>query len=269
MNATDFDISVLGIPVDHNASFLRGAAGAPPLIREAFFSDASNLWTENGMDLGLVSSDIMAGDLGSAETPPDFETIEQTARDLLQRGRRIISLGGDHSITWPLIRACSEAWPGLNILHLDAHPDLYDDLQGNRHSHASPFARIMEQALAGRLVQVGIRTLNGHQREQARRFGVEIIEMRHIRKLDTLEFDGPLYLSLDIDCLDPAFAPGVSHHEPGGMTTREVLSLIQNVRGWLVGADIVEYNPVRDVNGVTAMTAAKCLKEILGRMLTD
>ena len=82
-----------------------------------------------------------------------------------------------------------------------------------------------------------------------------------------MAFDGPLYLSLDMDCLDPAFAPGVSHHEPGGMTTREVLGIIQNLKGPLVGADIVEVNPKRDLNGVTAMVAAKLLKEILANMV--
>jgi len=125
----------------------------------------------------------------------------------------------------------------------------------------------MENKLATRLVQVGIRTMNGHQRQQAKRFGVEVIDMKNIKNAENIVFDGPVYLSLDLDCLDPAFAPGVSHHEPGGLSTRQLLEIIQNFSGQLVGADIVEYNPNRDINGVTGMGAAKLLKEILSKML--
>jgi len=157
----------------------------------------------------------------------------------------------------------------LNILQFDAHPDLYDELDGNRFSHACPFARIMEENLAERLVQVGIRTLTGHQHEQAKRFGVEIIEMKNFEAAKEIAFDGPVYISLDMDCLDPAFAPGVSHHEPGGMSSRDVLEIIQNLKGKLVGADIVEYNPKRDFQGMTGMVAGKLLKEIIGRMLEE
>ena len=115
--------------------------------------------------------------------------------------------------------------------------------------------------LVNRLVQIGIRSLTGHQREQAQRFGIEIIEMKEINRANEIVFDGPVYLSLDMDCLDPAFAPGVSHHEPGG--------IVQNISGNLVGADIVEYNPERDPQGITGMVAAKLLKEIIGGILCN
>jgi arginase family enzyme len=131
-----------------------------------------------------------------------------------------------------------------------------------------PFARIMEEGLATRLVQVGIRTMNPHQRAQAERFGADVIDMRHWRPGLRPDLDGPVYLSLDLDALDPAFAPGVSHHEPGGLSARDVLRLIQDAPGTLVGADIVEYNPARDLNGVTAMLVAKCLEELLARLLS-
>jgi len=157
----------------------------------------------------------------------------------------------------------------LTILHLDAHPDLYDELDNNRVSHACPFARIMEAGLAQRLVQAGIRTLNGPQKAQAERFGVEIIEMRDWQPGMLLNLAGPLYLSLDMDALDPAFAPGVSHHEPGGFSTRQVIQIIQEIDVPLVGADIVELNPVRDPLGVTTAVAAKLLKEIVSKLLTS
>nr|NIV28320.1 agmatinase [Anaerolineae bacterium] len=150
---------------------------------------------------------------------------------------------------------------------LDAHPDLYDEIEGNRYSHGCPFARIMEESLVTRLVQVGIRTMNPHQRAQAERFGVEVHEMRDWRPGTAFDFGGPVYLSLDLDVLDPAFAPGTSHHEPGGLSTREVLELIQNLRAPIVGADIVELNPKRDPLGITAMAAAKLLKEVVAGMV--
>src|SRR5262249_36598260 len=146
-------------------------------------------------------------------------------------------------------------------------PDLYNELDGNRLSHACPFARIMEAGLAKRLVQVGIRTMNGHQREQAQRFGVEVVEMRGLPAYEKLKAAGPVYITFDMDVLDPAFAPGISHREPGGMTVREAIAHLHGIEGEIVGADIVEYNPVQDVCGMTATVAGRILKEILGRMI--
>lgn len=260
-------ITVLGLPFDKNSSFRRGAAAAPAHIRQAFYSESANLWTENGFDLERLVNWQIRDDLEFLNREQAFEKIENQVGKLLMTDTQLISVGGDHSVTYPIILAFGKAYEKLSILQLDAHPDLYDELDGNRYSHACPFARIMEEGLVEKLVQAGIRTLNGHQREQAKKFGVEIITMGEIEKTKKIIFDGPVYLSLDMDCLDPAFAPGVSHYEPGGMSTRDVLQIIQNLRGNLVGADIVEYNPERDPQGITGMVAAKLLKEIMGRML--
>jgi agmatinase len=263
-------ICVLGIPFDANSSFRRGPSLAPSRIRESYFSDSSNLWTEQGIDLSHLKGLYDMGDMDCADTPTVFEAITRKVIALLEKNAGLICLGGDHSITFPIIRAYAKKYTDLNILHLDAHPDLYDQLDNNPYSHACPFARIMEKKLATRLVQAGIRTINGHQREQAERLGVEVMEMRGGNGwLKKLKFDGPVYLSIDMDCLDPAFAPGVSHHEPGGFTTRQVLDIIHQVKGSLVGGDIVEYNPDRDIHSMTAMTAAKLLKELIGRISTD
>ncbi len=165
--------------------------------------------------------------------------------------------------------------PSLAILHVDAHGDLYDEFAGDRYSHACPFARIMEEGLAARLTQVGIRTMTGHQRAQADRFGVEVIDMRRwtegVRPFAESRTALPalpaLYLSIDLDGIDPAFAPGVSHREPGGLSVRDVIALIHAVPGTIVGADVVELNPSQDLGGVTAQVAAKIVKEIAGTML--
>ncbi len=257
-------VTLLGIPNDANSSFLPGAAEAPPAIRRAMRSPSSNLSTESGLDLGDEARLLDAGDLPRSVP---FERITEAVAERLERGERVLSLGGDHAIAYPILQAFGPRFPRLGVLQLDAHPDLYDELDGNRLSHACPFARIMEDGLAGRLVQVGIRTLNPHQRQQAARFGVEIVEMKDWPPAEPLAFDGPLYLSLDLDVLDPAFAPGVSHIEPGGLSVREVITLIQRLDAPLVGADVVELNPARDPSGITAMVAAKLVKEIAARML--
>ncbi len=263
--------TLLGIPLDVNSSYLRGAAGAPAKIREALRCDASNKWTELGVDLGAAGAFADAGDLGLKDSresvAENFAEIEHAVSELLGKGERPVSLGGDHSVTYPILKAFAQRYPELTIVHFDAHPDLYDEFEGSRMSHACPFARIMEERLAKRLVQVGIRTMVGHQREQAARFGVEVVEMRELPAYDRLEIRGPVYVSFDIDVLDPAFAPGVSHREPGGMTVREAIAHLHAIKGTIVGADIVEYNPVQDVSGMTATVAAKILKEVLGKMI--
>lgn len=170
--------AVLGIPFDANSSFLRGAAGAPSVIRSAFHSSAWNYWTELGVDLGTPGIFVDAGDLDLADDV--FGRIQNAVGDLLNRGLRPVCLGGDHSITLPILRAVAKPNPHLTIIHFDAHPDLYDELDGSRLSHACPFARIMEEKLAKRLIQVGIRTMNGHQRQQAERFGVEVVRMQDL-----------------------------------------------------------------------------------------
>ena len=220
-----------------------------------------------------VLADAALADAGDLELPPTAEAralIEAGVRRILDRGDRPIGLGGDHSVTYGAIRAMAASHAPFTILQFDAHPDLYDHFDGDRFSHACQFARILEEGLASRLVQVGIRTITGHQREQAARFGVDVIDMpAFARDARRPAIDGPVYLSVDLDGFDPAFAPGVSHPEPGGLSVRDVLTIIQTLPGPIIGADIVELNPRRDVNSLTAFVAAKLAKEIAGRMLGD
>jgi arginase len=260
-------VALVGIPFDEYSSFLRGPAKAPSVIRQTLHNGASNLFAENGVNL---DSHPMFRDLGDLTLPSGEEaitTIENTIGRLTAQNTRVLALGGDHAITFPVVKALANTHDNLTILHLDAHPDLYDSYDGNRFSHACPFARIMETGRVKRLVQVGIRGMNNEQRRQVDKFGVTCIEMKDYRSKNPIVLEGPLYLSVDMDVLDPAYAPGVSHHEPGGMSTRKVLRLIQSIQCHIVGADIVEVNPDRDVSGMTAAVAAKLVKEIAGMML--
>jgi agmatinase len=262
--------TLLGLPYDASSSFLRGPAGAPPLIRKQLWSEATNPWSEALVDISAPGALADAGDLDLPPLAPAAEMrarIEAGVAAVCDAGGRVIALGGDHSVTFPVLRAVGPRFPGLTLLHIDAHPDLNDLFEGDRFSHACPFARILEEGLVARLVQVGIRTMSGHQRAQADRFGVEVIDMRAWEEGGRPALAGPVYLSLDLDGIDPAFAPGVSHQEPGGLAVREVISLIQRLPSPIVGADVVEYNPLCDVGETTARVAAKLVKEIAGRML--
>lgn len=256
-------IGLLGIPTDSNSSFLRGAAQGPGAIRRALVSPHGNNAAENGLEIGREIRIVDHGDVDISETEADDERIAQRIRTIVASGALPLSLGGDHWITAPIVHTLAALHGPLHILHIDAHPDLYDELDGNRRSHASPFARILEAGAAARLVQVGVRTINAHQREQAARFGiVEQVAPRLLHLIDPPILQGPLYISIDLDGLDPAAAPGVSHLEPGGLTVREILDLLDRQTAWLAGADIVELNPSRDRDDLTAITAAKLIRQI-------
>lgn len=265
---THRSVCLLGIPWDAHSSYMQGPALAPAEIRRAFGCDSANQWTESGIDLGQAGIIHDAGDLALEDDPDPMARIQARVAELLDRNLPLLCLGGDHAVTYPVVKAVSRKYAPLNILHFDAHPDLYDELDSDRLSHACPFARIMETGLVARLVQVGIRCMTGHQKQQAEKFGVEVHEMKDWQGPPALTFDGPLYISVDMDALDPAFAPGVSHWEPGGLSVRNLLQGLQQVTANpIVGADLVEYNPRRDPSGRTAMVAAKIMKELMGLLL--
>ena len=255
-------IIIQGILYDEKSSFLKGTALAPPIIRKHLYSDASNTFAENGVDIKT----LRIIDKGDFEIK-NYEEIRVATENNVGEGDKLLTLGGDHSITFPIIEAYHKHYPGLNILHIDAHSDLYNEFEGDKYSHACPFARIMDRGYANRLVQMGIRTLNDHQRKQAKKFSVELFEMNSFQSWKTPSFDSPVYISFDMDALDPAFALGVSHREPGGLSTRDVLNIIHKINAPVIGADIVEYNPTKDIDGVTGVVAAKLMKEILSLMV--
>lgn len=264
----EFEIALLGIPYDAKSSYLRGAAQGPAAIRAAATGLAINEFTEKAVNLEL---DTVMVDLGDVDVSGEYSQVsarvESAVGRILAKQAVPIILGGDHSVTYPVVRALARRYRALDILHFDSHPDLYDELYGDPHSHACSFARIMEDGLARTLVQVGIRAASAPQRAKALKYGVRMIEMKDIVGIPALEFANPLYISFDLDALDPAYAPGVSHHEAGGLSTRQALDIIHRLKARIVGLDVVELNPTRDPLGITAAAAVKVVKETAGEVV--
>jgi len=198
---------LLGIPLDHNSSFLRGAAQAPPLIRQALHSDAWNKTTETHVDprrsrnFRRCRRFVGDGDARRLYAHRRFDRKNRGSRQTARQPRRRPL----HHL--PNSSRHRQADPAITLVHFDAHPDLYGDYEGNPHSHASPFARIMEAQLVHRLIQIGIRTLNAHQYEQAEKYGVKIFEIKDLPDPTHLNLAGPIYVSFDMDALDPRLRP--------------------------------------------------------------
>ncbi|RMH81633.1 MAG: agmatinase [Actinomyces sp.] len=263
------DVAVCGVPLDVNSSHRRGAAGAPGAVRRALWSDRTNRCTEWGLDLEADERFVDLGDLAPPEGGWHPDSVASAFAALVATGARPLVVGGDHSITWPVLAGRARARPDERpvLVGVDAHPDLYESLDGNPWSHASPMARIAENGLASAIVTVGVRTTTDHQRRQARRHGVRLVPAAAFDARRVPIPPGPVWLTVDLDGLDPAHAPGVAHPEPGGLTVRQVLDLVDRIGDRLVGADIVECNPGLDVRGLTAAVAAELLVDVAGRLL--
>ena len=224
-------IKLLGIPFDANSSFLGGCALAPAGIRFIHTQDASNASTENKKTLEIGVNLLDQGDIffPSDDSAAAHKLIVDITQRHLSDGSKLISLGGDHSITYPIIEAYKRFYPELHILHFDAHADIYDNFQDNYYSHASPFARILENNLATSLTQVGIRTVTNHQREQIKKYRVQVVEMKEFTLDFIHDLSGPLYISFDLDVLDPALMPAVASPVSDGLPPETVMAGIESI----------------------------------------
>jgi agmatinase len=266
----EYEFAILGVPFDEKSCYMKGVSKGPHAIRAASPGEAMNPWTESGVNLEEETNIVDLGDLDVSGSFWDvFAITEQRVCDILEKDAVPIVLGGDHSLSYPIIKAFASKYEHLDILDFDAHPDLYEELYGDRYSHGCPFARIVEEGLVDNLVQVGIRAATGQHREMAAKHGIRMIEMKDTDQARGLEFANPLYISFDVDALDPAFAPGVSHHEAGGLSTRQVIDILQKLKGTIVGMDVVEVNPDRDPVGITASAAVKIIMEVIGKIVAS
>lgn len=263
----------LGLPTDQNSSSMRGLALAPPVVCAALGCCSESKF--NDVEVDVVSAlvegyvgDVHLHDDGSTESRErDRAEICRAAEAVTRNGAPLLCVGGDQSVSFPLVQALSRRAP-VHILHFGASSNLYHSPE-NPFSHRSPFARILERGLAVRLVQLGVRSMDKHEDYQVKRFGnVEVVTVfQWPARPSLLAFpaDASLYISVSLDALDPASAPGVSQHRPGGLSTRELLVMLRSVEapGGILGGDVVEYNPMRDLGGATAMVAAEVLKELV------
>ena len=275
------DIAVVGVPFDSGTSFRPGARFGPAHIREHSrqlhpyhqFHEAHPFREQQVADAG----DIGVGPYGIERA---VETIHANAERLVRGGSRILALGGDHTIALPLLRAAAAAHGPLAVLHFDAHLDTWDVLHGASIWHGSPFRRAAEEGLLDldHCQHVGIRggVYGPDELDDDRRAGFEMIrseEFQH-RSMDGIAEQvrgrlgsGPVYVSIDIDVLDPSQAPGTGTPEVAGITTRELFAVLRGLRGLdIVGADVVEVAPAYDHAGITGLAAAHTAWELLTLM---
>jgi arginase len=260
-----------GLPCDSQSTFRRGPAEGPSRIRLAYDGRCYNATTELGADLAGLVSDVGDWHPGGSweETHEDYRF---RAEELLAGEAVPFFAGGDHAITIPLVEALEVLEGPVHVVQIDAHPDLYPEFDGHRWSHACVGARILDMEHVASLTQIGIRTLNQPQLEVARRHAgrLTILEARDLSfrpsDLSHIPDGAPVYLTVDLDAFDPAYAPGVSHPVPGGIAPRQALALIQEAPWRLVGMDVVEVNPSLDQGDRTAVLAARLLHEAMGRV---
>ncbi|WP_246683672.1 agmatinase [Labrys sp. KNU-23] len=273
----EIDIALVGIPFDGGATNRTGARHGPREIR-----NQSSLVRRVHHVTGISPFDrIRAGDCGDAPINPldlmaTLESIEAFYAQIQAAGARPLTAGGDHLTTLPILRALAKQAP-VGLVQFDAHSDTYDSFFGSRYNHGTPFRRAIEEGLVDprRMIQIGIRGAisDAANYDFARAAGVRIVFIEEfmargvadvMAEARTIIGDQPAYLSFDIDALDPSFAPGTGTPEIGGMSTREAQAMIRLMEGaHLVGADLVEVSPPLDPSGLTALTGATLMFELL------
>ncbi|MCZ6870006.1 MAG: agmatinase [Gammaproteobacteria bacterium] len=276
--AEGLDVAFVGVPFDIGTSNRPGARLAPRQIRaESCLIRPYNMATRAAPFDSLQVADVGDVAINTFNLEASIDIIEQFYRDLLAHDCRPLTLGGDHTIVLPILRALAGKYGPLGLVHVDAHADVNDTMFGERITHGTPFRRAVEEGLieGRRVAQIGLRA-TGYAADdfdwpRAQGFRVVQVEECWHRSLTPLMDEvraqlgsGPVYLSFDIDGLDPAFAPGTGTPEIGGLTSVQGIEIIRGCRGLdLVGGDLVEVSPPYDASGNTALLAANLLFEML------
>lgn len=278
-DSAGFDVSIVGVPYDGSVSYRSGTRFGPRAIRE----QSMLLWGYNNAQQVAPFKALRIADLGDVDVvPPDIIAthleIERAASRIIETGSLLISLGGDHSISLPLLRAHAKKFGPLAVVHFDAHPDTWDsEYPGQRFSHGTGFRRALEEKLidTSAYIQIGIRgpTNGPEDYEDAMRLCTRMMTFDECQRIgldevlsETKALIGnlPTYVTLDIDAVDPAFAPGTGTPEVGGFSSYEILQLVRGLRSLnLVGFDLVEVSPPYDPTGITSILAANLVFEFL------
>lgn len=257
---------LVGVPMDYTVSLRPGSRTGPQEIRSISYGlEEYSIYQDKSLE-GCIFFD--AGDitLPFGNVGSSLKIIEKVARKLFDDNKFPIFLGGEHLVSYPLIKACLGKYPQLVVLHFDAHADLRSSYEGEKASHATVMRRAVELLGPGRLYQLGIRSGIKEEFEFARENTRMYVDEIYPALGDVIaEVSGkPVYISIDIDVVDPAFAPGTGTPEPGGCTSREILKAVRDMGKLnVVGLDIVEVSPPNDQTGRTAILAAKLVREAL------
>lgn len=272
------DACFVGIPLDIGTSNRPGTRHGPRQIRaESCLIRPYNMATRAAPFDSLMVADIGDVAIDTFNLPRCVDIITDAYKSIIAEACRPLTLGGDHTITYPILRAIADKYGPVGLVHVDAHADINEAMFGERIAHGTPFRRAVEDGLLAtmRCVQIGLRG-TGYAADDfdwPRNQGFRVVpaeECWHkslspvMKEVREELGDGPVYLSFDIDSLDPAFAPGTGTPEIGGLTTVQALEIIRGCRGLdLVGCDLVEVSPPYDPSGNTALTAANLLFEML------
>ena len=277
-DAAGLDACFIGVPFDIGTSNRAGARFGPRQIRaESSLLRPYNMATRAAPFDSLRVADVGDVAINTFNLGASIAIIEAAFDKILGHGCRPLALGGDHTITLPILRAMKKKHGALGLVHVDAHADVNDEMFGERVTHGTPFRRAVEEGLieGARVVQIGLRA-TGYAADDfdwPRAQGFRVVEAGDCwnRSLEPLMAevreqlgDGPTYISFDIDGLDPAFAPGTGTPEIGGLTSAQGLEIIRGCRGLdVVGGDLVEVSPPYDSSGNTSLVAANLLYEML------
>jgi agmatinase len=271
---------MVGVPWDITSSFRRGAAAGPEAIRRAASSRVYNRFTEQGLDLGSMWKVCDHGNVKANSVSGLKKALAHAVNLHNHDHPATLFLGGDHFITYPCFSLMAEKHGSpLSLLYFDAHPDLYETYEGASYSHATVVSRILDEKnlSSGTVCYVGMRASTREQNERISSLGLTAHTTHDVYEkgcvavgsLIRSQFQNkPVYLSLDLDCLDPAFAPGVGNPQPGGVTVRQILDILHALAGLqIVAADVVEYCPKAESGArTTAFTSAILIKELMGIM---
>lgn len=273
------DVAIMGVPFDASVSYRSGTRFGPRAVRE----QSLLLWGFNNVLKVAPFERLKVIDFGDVDVIPvdimaTHRNIEATARSILAAGCRLLTIGGEHSISLPLLRAHASKHGPLAVVHFDAHPDTWDEeYPGYRFSHGTPFRRALEEGLidSAAYFQIGIRgpTAGPQDYDDAKRLGARLITIDEALShgvtviLDEVRQrvgSRPVYVTLDIDAVDPAFAPGTGTPEVGGFSSHQMLQLVRGLRGLnLVGFDLVEVSPPYDPAQITSILASNLAFEFL------
>ena len=257
---------LVGVPMDFTVSLRPGSRTGPQQIRTISYGIEEYSVYQNKSLANVNYYD--AGDmvLPFGNVSGSLSRIETVAERIFADNKLPIFLGGEHLISYPLIKACYKHYPNLSVIHFDAHADLRTDYEGEEESHATVMRKVSEMLGDRRIYQFGIRSGTKEEFEYAKQHTHMFVDeiFPSLRDAVLLLKNKPVYISLDIDVVDPAFAPGTGTPEPGGCTSKEILEAIRVMSSLnIVGMDIVEVSPLNDQTERTAILGAKLVREAL------